>query len=313
MNVSRNLLLVPLLLGLFLPCTAGVEKNVPSFKEVKTVTIDVDKSAVFGQPLQVIVKVQNESTNGTAIALARISIEPIGRLANYYKTYESREDPKLDQEGLTVSSGETKPFRMILTPTDDALWQSYVHTTQDYEILVVLRWTNNTIETIRYPVHMSSSPMAVVVGGIVGALLLAMFTHIYEFVNRPRIFAADSSNPWRAARDRIVPTLFRFWKALTGTVASTLMGGILAILIIALTRATSSVALPIAIKVDDFLGGLLVGMFSHILAPWLAERLNITQLSKTPEPSPATASSPGADDAPSPALSRSDSPAPGRY
>ncbi|MEO8020423.1 hypothetical protein [Polaromonas sp.] len=221
-----------------------------------TLSIDADKTAVFGQPLQFILVIRNNAaTGGSAITPLSIQVIPIGRLASAYDVLNISDDVA----GLrAIPPGHTLQLRKQLKPTESELWQRYFHTTQAYDVMVDATWADNSQAATRQPVTMLSSPAAVICGGILGALLLTLFTRLYPLLrSQPKNIEETTA--------ALIWSMF----------ASSLMGAILAMLIIAITRATSSITLPVAIKVEDFVGGLMVGMFSHVLAPWLAEKLSV--------------------------------------
>jgi hypothetical protein len=119
-------------------------------------------------------------------------------------------------------------------------------------------------------VRVQSPTVAVFAGGVVGAFLLAVFAMMYGYLN-----AGKARSTSAHGLHRLAGALVMLANETTRLLAATLMGGILSLLIIALTRATTTVNLPIAVRVDDFVGGLLVGVLSHVFAPWMAERLKI--------------------------------------
>lgn len=254
-GLSASMLTCLVLLGA-LPAAPARAQTASASASMATLSIDADKTAVFGQPLQLILVIRNNAArDGSAITPQSIEISPIGRLASAYGTLIISGSGA----GLgTIQPGQTLQLRQQLQPTESQRWQRYFHTTQAYEVMVNATWADNSQAATRQPVAMLTSPAAVICGGILGALLLTLFTRLYPLLR------AQPKDIEETTKD-LVWSMF----------ASCLMGAILAMLIIAITRATSSITLPVAIKVEDFVGGLMVGMFSHVLAPWLAEKLSV--------------------------------------
>lgn len=248
--VLISLALLPALLALPVGAAAAGAAS------MATLSIDADKTAVFGQPLPLILVIRNNAAaKGSGITPQSIKVIPIGRLADVYEDLDISDSAT----GFTaILPGETLQLRKQLALKKDQRWQRYFHTTQAYEVMVEATWADNSQAATRQPVTMLSSPAAVICGGILGALLLTLFTGLYPLLrSRPKNIEETTAD--------LIWSMF----------ASSLMGAILAMLIIAITRGTSSITLPVVIKVEDFVGGLMVGMFSHVLAPWLAEKLSI--------------------------------------
>lgn len=273
MRLSKTLLTCLALLAALL-ATRALAATPASAASMATLSIDADKTAVFGQPLQFILVIHNKSPEGgSAITPTKIQVVPIGRLASAYDVQD------VSVGATSIAPGQTLQLRKVLTPTASESWQRYFHTTQAYEVMVDASWADNSQGAVRQPVSMISSPAAVICGGVLGALLLTLFTHLYPLLR---------SQP----KNMEETTAALLWSMF----ASSTMGAILAMLIIAITRATSSIALPVAIKVDDFVGGLMVGVFSHVLVPWLAEKLNIPGSQGASAPAPAAAHGHGGED-----------------
>lgn len=239
------------LVALAQACASAETLETTAASTTTAITVDADKTTVFGQPLQFLLMVRNNAPkDSSSVTPTNIQVVPIGQLASAYDVLEFT-------EGLvSLAPGQSLQLRGELKFKTDQEWQRYFHTTQAYELMVDATWSDNSKSGIRQPVSMLSSPLAVVTGGILGALLLTLFTHLSPLLR------TQPENTGKTAGALL-------WSMLV----SSLMGAILAMMIIAITRATASATLPVAIKVDDFVGGLMVGMLSHVLIPWLAEKL----------------------------------------
>jgi len=57
-------------------------------------------------------------------------------------------------------------------------------------------------------------------------------------------------------------------------VARTLQGGLVAIMVILLSKVSTGAQAPITISIADFQGGVIAGLLSQPLVRWLKERLS---------------------------------------
>lgn len=108
-----------------------------------------------------------------------------------------------------------------------------------------------------YPsISVPAQEYSVFIGGVLGALLLAIFVWIERMLKKPvmRVYWVRS----------LVPAL------LMG-----LRGGIMAIIALLLGKSSQSAGAPITLTVTDFTGGLLIGLFSYPLAAWITSALKL--------------------------------------
>ena len=109
-------------------------------------------------------------------------------------------------------------------------------------------------------VSVKSSTISVFLGGLAGAFIMALFFPVYESLSAKRSVPAS----FKEIKDKSAPYLARLPLRL---------GGLVAVMLIVITRSTTDLHLPIAIKVEDFFGGLIAGLLSLIFAKWLAQSL----------------------------------------
>jgi hypothetical protein len=106
------------------------------------------------------------------------------------------------------------------------------------------------------PVSVKSPEWAIFVGGVVGAMLLAIFVAAERILKNP------------AEREQWIQTL---WV----TLVMGLRGGLMAIFALLLGRTTQGVGSPVTLSVEDFAGGVLIGLFSYPLASWISSTLKL--------------------------------------
>ncbi len=111
---------------------------------------------------------------------------------------------------------------------------------------------------------------AIFLGGLTGALLLALFTAVRMGLGMPAVrLEVGGWDSLKGVAQRFevwVLNLFpQAWKMLLETV----LGGICAIILILLAQSTEGLNPPISIKIQDFWGGVVTGLFSIPLSRWI--------------------------------------------
>lgn len=106
------------------------------------------------------------------------------------------------------------------------------------------------------PISVKSPEWTIFVGGVIGAMLLAIFVAAERILKNP------------AEREQWLQTL---WV----TLVMGLRGGLMAIVALLLGKTTQGVGSPVSLSVEDFAGGVLVGLFSYPLASWISSTLKL--------------------------------------
>lgn len=160
-------------------------------------------------------------------------------------------------------------------------WRTLTFSPGDYQIYVVAGFQGEYSDdsTFQYnassvfSVRMRPSVWQVVIGAGLGALLLAIF-----IVNgrdgrprRPRPLTRMRIRAWGAP-------ILKLW----------ISGWVTACILIFLTYRMQDSGFPISLSINDFYGGIVVGLFSYIGAHWLKTRILTTDDAQRPahEPSP---------------------------
>jgi len=118
--------------------------------------------------------------------------------------------------------------------------------------------------------HFKASLDAVLAGGLAGAFLLALFGAVKEraYVKYER-FEFSSRRSISLILWELLSWLVSLPVKLWVVVLQTLMGGICALILILLAQSTEGLNPPISIKVQDFWGGVVIGLFSIPLSKWI--------------------------------------------
>lgn len=108
-----------------------------------------------------------------------------------------------------------------------------------------------------YPVvTVKAVDYSVFIGGVAGAMLLALFVLAERVLKNPEV------------RRHWVQNLFV-------TLVMGLRGGAIAVIALLLGKTTQGVGSPVSLSVTDFTGGVLIGLFSYPLASWISSTLKL--------------------------------------
>lgn len=121
--------------------------------------------------------------------------------------------------------------------------------------------------------HAFAAPKeGVVLGGFIGAVVLALLLALQVRSSRDVV----TFESWGAVRTEAKRLPLRAlglipfgWDVLL----KSMLGGVCAMVLIVLAETTEGAASPLSLRVQDFWGGVLVGLFSVPLAQWMVERL----------------------------------------
>jgi hypothetical protein len=115
----------------------------------------------------------------------------------------------------------------------------------------------------------------VIAGGFAGAVLWAIFLAL----TAPATAAERKRfNGWRSLRNRALARLpdhvAAFGLGLATVSQRAVVGSITALVLIVLAKSTEGMEPPISIRIQDFWGGMMIGILSTPLAKWLREKLS---------------------------------------
>ncbi|MGH7596174.1 MAG: hypothetical protein ACREOI_07470 [bacterium] len=164
---------------------------------------------------------------------------------------------KLIETVESLPPGSQRTYRLSI-PSVEIPWQKYFYETEtllmapgDYVVKGLVKY-HASGETARHSMEQTASitlapPFSAVVrGGILGALFLAIFVPAYR-----KLRAAKTGKPTLTEKPMAQAMTF----FLAGSVVSTIT--------ILLLQRLGSLDLPIMITVKDYLGGLVIGLFSY--------------------------------------------------
>lgn len=130
---------------------------------------------------------------------------------------------------------------------------------------------------------------SVMVGALIGALVLSIFFATYRDPSAPAL-------TWKEFFPRLVSLPLKVIDA----IRSAVLAAICALILILLADVSEGGQPPISLHVQDFWGGVIVGLFSVPLARWIATRLTTADNAPPPPnpPSPPPNPPPPPDDEP---------------
>lgn len=123
-------------------------------------------------------------------------------------------------------------------------------------------------------IDFASSKLTIIFGGFAGALLLSFFMAMSTPVQVPRL---EGNVTWRSlildilkSTPRMTHHLYYLFRR---TARQALLGSACALVLIVTAQSTDGFAPPISIRIQDFWGGLVIGLLSVPLAKWLRTKL----------------------------------------
>lgn len=126
-------------------------------------------------------------------------------------------------------------------------------------------------------IDFASSKLVIIIGGFAGALLLSFFMALSTPV---RVRRLEGDITWRSlvcdilkSMPRITHNMYYLFRR---TARQALLGGACALVLIVTAQSTDGFAPPISIRIQDFWGGLVIGLLSVPLAKWLRTKLQKT-------------------------------------
>lgn len=136
------------------------------------------------------------------------------------------------------------------------------------KLVIEVRLRENANEVNFYEevfVEFGAPKIGVVYGGFFGALLLAVFTALRSQIEASRPGPGSLSARVMSGAGHVVRAIWRI-------IAMSIVGGICALVLILLAQVSEGMSPPISIRVQDFWGGVVVGLFSVPLSRWMADR-----------------------------------------
>jgi hypothetical protein len=210
------------------------------------------------------------------MAIIKVMVKPVGVLSRDY-----RENATCIFAEQGIRAGQTIAVPCILYPKDDSIRKRLTPGLEAiFARTIILQaqvgykaqdGDDSASITTRIPVV--PPLVAVFYGGMVGALMLALFRGLAPFLKVLPTFTRRTPFSWRELLERAYQTTGLALSFVLVTTAWLVLGGICAMMIIILTKASTGDLSPIKVEINDFIGGVLVGLLSFPVVKWLQKRL----------------------------------------
>lgn len=228
-----------------------------------------EKPMVLGEPIVVLLSIRNVGTS--TMTLQNLKLEPIGLLSNVYT-----KSCMVSLSDQTIRSQESVN-RTCLLPAGPVPAEVFLYSQNRYRALA-----NVKVASRQDPLPMvlnlrlAMPELAVIFGAFVGTMLLVLFSTSFSFLQTLPQAPVDLSTLKKQTLTYLARLPIRVVLSAVEMVLRAVQGGVVAIILIVLSRSTIEIGAPIAVNVDDFWGGLLVGIFSVPLASWLATKMELS-------------------------------------
>lgn len=229
--------------------------------------VQLSDKRTIPRPLHMVVEVTNSDTSRT-LSIETLEVRPFGGLDSFYL-------PAIlvDREEVTVDPTKSSPRYPVKLNVNTArsLWDHIYARSGPADLEVVLKYSMSDQDkpsTVSLPVKLNvmTSSIYVFVGGICGAVLLVSFMLTTKVLKQAQAGLLNLTlSRWRDVGLK--------WSVLL--VAYALNGFVVALLLVILSAGLTTLALPINVKLQDFSGGVVVGLFSVTLGKFIAEKLNL--------------------------------------
>jgi hypothetical protein len=221
----------PVFVTIMLTNSSGVEQNVKNM----SARIDASADSRFSPGDECGLAVMGELTLGPGETFSQTCRFPVSREAN--SETEPRAASQADSgwhSGYVIGALSSADVRLVIDVDVEKVGSRLF-----YPVVVV-----------------KAREFSIFVGGVAGAMLLALFVFAERLIRSPM------------AREEWLRTLFV-------TIVLGVRGGLLAVIALLLGKTTQGVGSPVSLTVVDFGGGVLVGLFSYPLATWISSRLEL--------------------------------------
>lgn len=223
--------------------------------------------SVMEEPISIVLSLRNRSA--TPVTVQSVRIRAISPLTRAYPSDCAIEGLK----GFSIATGELVSLSCDLVPAND-VYGFWINRDTNFNILVETKVASQatSIHTV-VPIKVGRPEAHVIFGAAGGVLLLTLFLALRSELSKPtsavQMRLAWDQVPLPKRRALVWGCLYWVKRIFVGFAG----GAITAILILVLANGTKGLAAPIIITIDDFWGGLAVGIFSIPISRWLAKRV----------------------------------------
>lgn len=232
------------------------------------VLLNYEGRMVLGEPIVVVANVRNAGTKPVTVQSVEVSAS--GSLAGTYP-----QPCQMTFSEQTLRPDERTASTCTLVPSQVKL-SGLLFRQEQYQLIARIKVAARA-DPIPLPtsVKMAMPETSVVYGALAGVLLLVLFTSSYSYLAALPKAPEDLQTLRRNALGYLARLPIQFVLSLAELAIRAVQGAVVAIILIVLTRTTTDLQTPIVVKVEDFFGGLLVGIFSVPLSAWVATKVGL--------------------------------------
>lgn len=227
----------------------------------KVEIIPFQTKTALGSAITFRVRVTNLTDSYIAVKKIKLVMPP-----EYLSAFNAEFQKEIEEKTLKESGKELDPgneWQFIFTiPTVRNIWQVFNATyltfaASEYEVNAIVTYRvlpgkeTDIIENTKIKIEPTLS--AIIVGGFVGSFILTILVGFYNY-------KAEIENL------KILPMLLKY-------IFDAMKGAVSACVILLLMVRIKDLALPINISINDFFGGVVLGLLSYKLSDWLKKFL----------------------------------------
>lgn len=272
MPLSHRLVAIFATLVLLAPANAAdspdTKTTVPGLSSPGFVfTLRMLEDGVFPNTLSGFLDIKN--TQDKAIKLTNVTITPYGRLGGVYEATTVFHGDQL--VGPQISSPAFRGDFKVVSDRKLTIYDAITARTGPVEFIVEIEYFpkgefSPSMAQAAVTATVGTSPLYVFYGGAVGAVLLVLFLWSNKVLTH-------------AKAGTLGTVLSKFWpltaKWFCMLIAYIVSGPVVALILWILANGLTAFQLPIAFQLRDFSGGMIVGLFSGMLAKAIVEKLNL--------------------------------------
>jgi hypothetical protein len=252
------------------------------FKDNVGVEVTVLSSGTLLDPvaLQVVLSMPKD---GGAASFQHVEVNPGPALINFFPKSATGSDKNVACEQRQFQIDHSKPFSLLCVLTPIQSWGTYWNGLfvrpgpQTY--VVSIKRSASELETGMIRIDQSIAYSSIILASVFGAILFAVLELVIDARNRSFVkfgtFAEFQLRWFANARSMFL---------------SALGGAIVSIIVLALTRSSTTIGLPVSVNIDSIWGGVLVGMGSLTIGRSIREKFGAAPAPKATSPEPAIVS-----------------------
>lgn len=233
--------------------------NIQNNKNIELkITLTTGDRVLMRESIAVLVRVENLSSKNT-LTLQSIDVDALPPLKKAYPSKCLKEN----FETISILPGDSRSISCELKPNIEARNIFLINRQNEFHLLVTSKLASKSDSNqFLHPIKIYKPETDVIFGSIIGVILLSVFLAIHGIRTDSNLQIAG----FKIESNRF----FIFIKYL---LLDTISGAITAIFLLALTHSSKSSAAPINISVEDFWGGLVIGIFSIPLSKWIVQKV----------------------------------------